>query len=278
MPKGIYKNNRLNIVGQTFERWNVIKFSHMDIKHRSMFLCKCNCGTERIVAGASLVNNISKSCGCLKRDTDKNKMLHNYTGERIGRLTVLEQTEPLSTSWGKKMRRWKVKCDCGTERIIQTQTLRMHKKSGFGSCGCWRKERNRQKRLKHLRPYEFYLNRLKNSTNNRNKKGKGKNNPIKMNINYDDLIKLIPSEGTGFCHYCEKPIFWDKYEEPKSLIGRKCGHNFDRKDNSKGYEINNIIFSCGDCNRTRGDRFTYEEFILISPILKTIRKNREQST
>lgn len=261
---------RKNITGLKFNRWTVLRFSHIDNRHRSMFLCKCNCGTERIVIGASLVNGSSKSCGCLKRDTDKNKMFHDYAGERIGRLIVLGQTEPLSTNGNKKFRRWNVKCDCGTEKILQTQTLRKQKKSGYGSCGCWSKERNRQERLKHLRPYEFYLNRLKNSAKGRNKK-KEKKNLIKVKLNYNDIIKLIPKNGLGFCHYCGEPLFWDKYEKSKTSLNRRSGHNFDRKDNSKGYEIDNIIFCCGDCNRTRGDRFTYEEFMLISPVLKKIK-------
>ena len=264
MPK------KLDLIGQKFGRWNIKKFIRMNKNHQSTFLCECICGKEKFIVGASLKNGSSKSCGCLKQDMDKNKMLHDYTGERIGRLTIIEQTEPLITSWNKKMRKWKTKCDCGNEKIIQTQTLRKQKKSGIGSCGCWSKERNRLKRQKYTKPYEFYLKRIINSVNCRNKHKK--DNFIKVSIKYADLLKIIPKNGIGTCHYCSKPLFWNKYEEQKNSPNRKSGHNFDRIDNSKGYEKNNLIFCCGDCNRTRGDRFTYKEFMLFSPILTKIRK------
>jgi len=267
------KNNRkIPMTGLKFGRLTVVEEAGRSNGGFVLWKCVCDCGNEKVINGASLRQGISRSCGCLKKDTDKNKMLHDYTGERIGRLKVLKQTEPISTNGNKKHRRWHVKCDCGVEKTLQTQTLRKQKETGFGSCGCWSKERNRQKRLKHTKPYSFYLNRIRNSVNNRNKKRK--NNLIKVDINYTDLISLIPKDGSGFCHYCGEPIFWDKHEEPKNSPKRRSGHNFDRKDNSKGYEVNNIIPCCGSCNKTRGDRFTYEEFMLIAPILKTIRMNR----
>lgn len=58
-----------DLSGQHFNRWTVIKpaekFSYTD---ESCFLCRCDCGTERIITRSHLTTGHSKSCGCLKRD------------------------------------------------------------------------------------------------------------------------------------------------------------------------------------------------------------------
>jgi hypothetical protein len=53
------------------------------------------------------------------------------------------------------------------------------------------------------------------------------------------------------------------------------GHNLDRIDNSKPHYSWNVTVACGDCNRTRGDIFTFEEFTLLRDGLVEIRKRRE---
>jgi hypothetical protein len=35
-------------------------------EHKSLWLCKCNCGNETVVAGATLKRGNTKSCGCLQ--------------------------------------------------------------------------------------------------------------------------------------------------------------------------------------------------------------------
>ena len=47
-----------------------------------------------------------------------------------------------------------------------------------------------------------------------------------------------------------------------------------RKDNDIGYVKNNLVVCCWECNRLKSDRFTYKEFIKLSPILKEIMQNR----
>ena len=59
---------RHDITGQRFERWLVVRFSHVGNFQRSYWLCRCDCGTERIVARSLLQEGQSRSCGCLKRD------------------------------------------------------------------------------------------------------------------------------------------------------------------------------------------------------------------
>lgn len=56
----------LNRVGKKYGRLTVIKFSHIE-KRNACWLCKCDCGNEKIVSGHSLQKENTRSCGCLKK-------------------------------------------------------------------------------------------------------------------------------------------------------------------------------------------------------------------
>ena len=58
----------LDLKGKTFNRLTVIKRVDSDKKGQSMWLCKCDCGTVKIVRGYCLKKGLTKSCGCLRRD------------------------------------------------------------------------------------------------------------------------------------------------------------------------------------------------------------------
>lgn len=63
------KYNRLEIIGPV-------------IKHK--VLCKCECGKQKEIAVRYLVNNRTKSCGCLSIETTKKILTtHNKTYTRI---------------------------------------------------------------------------------------------------------------------------------------------------------------------------------------------------
>ena len=62
-----------DLTGKRFGRWVVIKYDHTN-KHREPYWeCKCECGTTKVVLGASLKNGNSRSCGCLQRDTARKR-------------------------------------------------------------------------------------------------------------------------------------------------------------------------------------------------------------
>ena len=61
----------------------------------------------------------------------------DLTGQRFGRLVVLERAEDHVTKSGKKVKQWNCLCDCGNEKIVRHGELRNgHTKS----CGCLHKE------------------------------------------------------------------------------------------------------------------------------------------
>ncbi len=61
--------NRI-LPGEKYERWTVIKFVERQ-KTMYLWLCKCQCGTEKIVGAAGLRQGKSRSCGCLRNDLRK---------------------------------------------------------------------------------------------------------------------------------------------------------------------------------------------------------------
>jgi len=59
----------INLIGQKFGRLMVIKRAYPNAKDRNVrWLCKCECGEEKIVTGGHLRGGSVKSCGCLKRE------------------------------------------------------------------------------------------------------------------------------------------------------------------------------------------------------------------
>ena len=58
--------NFKDLTGQKFGRLIVIKFVGTDHNQKSLWLCKCQCGKEKIFGGSNLRNGNSKSCGCLR--------------------------------------------------------------------------------------------------------------------------------------------------------------------------------------------------------------------
>ena len=68
IPKIGVVSHPSDLTGQRFGRWTVIKFAGRDEKRRLMWLCKCDCGTERAVWESHLKSGDSRSCGCLQRE------------------------------------------------------------------------------------------------------------------------------------------------------------------------------------------------------------------
>jgi hypothetical protein len=58
---------RINLAGQTFGRWTVV--SHVGvIGTNATWLCRCECGTERVLRSNNLRTGNTESCGCASRE------------------------------------------------------------------------------------------------------------------------------------------------------------------------------------------------------------------
>lgn len=59
-------SRRIDLTGQRIGAWTVIAYVGNVGQVLSSWLCRCDCGTERHVAGQSLRNKLTNSCGCMK--------------------------------------------------------------------------------------------------------------------------------------------------------------------------------------------------------------------
>ena len=63
------KNRKSDIFNKRFGRLLVIGESEVKSKDgHYKWICKCDCGTELLVSGNSLVRGVTKSCGCINRE------------------------------------------------------------------------------------------------------------------------------------------------------------------------------------------------------------------
>lgn len=115
-------------------KWTVI-----DYAGNSKWNCVCECGTHKAVAGVTLRNGTSKSCGCDRVAPN----LKNEIGNRYGRLVVLRE-DGLSNDKHKK---WICRCDCGNEVSVIGKNLRAGLTT---SCGCYRAEKRTEHNFKDL--------------------------------------------------------------------------------------------------------------------------------
>lgn len=76
-----------NLINKRFGRWKVISFDKNSNNNMAYWICQCECGTIKSVAGRDLKNGKSKSCGCLKnelasirsrKNTKTNKLKEKY--------------------------------------------------------------------------------------------------------------------------------------------------------------------------------------------------------
>lgn len=64
------------------------------------------------------------------------------------------------------------------------------------------------------------------------------------------------------CEYCQFPL-------------NKSGYGLDRLDNTKGYELSNVVPCCKECNVARNSNFTPEEMKLtVGPAIRAIKLAR----
>lgn len=66
--KGIQNKRELNI-GERFNRLTVLNFFGKDDHGKFCYLCKCDCGKEKVVRKTYLLRGRVKSCGCLHSET-----------------------------------------------------------------------------------------------------------------------------------------------------------------------------------------------------------------
>ena len=67
-PKGLHRGNtyrRINLIGQQFGKLKVISLAGKNRWGNLLFLCKCDCGGQKVIPSANLRDSRTQSCGCM---------------------------------------------------------------------------------------------------------------------------------------------------------------------------------------------------------------------
>lgn len=79
---GCYKTE--NIIGKKFGRLVVIQNVGKNKRNHNLYLCKCDCGNEKIICSGSIKSGNTKSCGCLTKEiASQNNRKHGKRNTKL---------------------------------------------------------------------------------------------------------------------------------------------------------------------------------------------------
>jgi hypothetical protein len=213
-----YPMKRNDITGLRFGRLVVIKEIEKKICKKGAiyyWLCKCDCGIEKVIAKSSLLNGSTVSCGCYLKESSakrRHEQSKDITGMRFGKLTAICQSR-----YENNISYWLCRCDCGKESVVNKKSLT----GGVTkSCGCLAKELTRARSITHgesgTRLYKIWAG---------------------MKRRCNDLeFERYGKRGISVCNE------WNTYDVFRDWAlnnGYDDNLTIDRIDNDKGYEPNN---------------------------------------
>ena len=117
-----------DLTRKKFNLLTVIKQVEKDKYGNVQWLCRCECGGEKIVTSHNLLKNMVKSCGCIK--------CKSLIGLKFGKLTILQLDHIETKKVNNKIKKeefYKCLCDCGNITIKRRSSLIGGKTK---SCGC----------------------------------------------------------------------------------------------------------------------------------------------
>jgi len=123
-----------NISGNRYGELLVIQRTGNDKHGQALWLCRCDCGNEKVFPSYSLRNQKAHNCG------EHNRI---FAHQRFGRLIALEVVGSHASNGGAL---WRCACDCGSEVVVIAAHLR---NGNTSSCGCLKRERTIEIRTIH---------------------------------------------------------------------------------------------------------------------------------
>lgn len=126
-------NKVIDLTGQRFGKLVVEEFNRTYKNGRELWKCQCDCGNHIVVSKERLESGRKLNCGCGSFLSHSKRHIIDLTGEKFGKLTVMEVSYNNEKTERDGKMRWKCRCECGN--IIYT--LRNSLISGnTKSCGC----------------------------------------------------------------------------------------------------------------------------------------------
>lgn len=171
MPRFLDRTN------MRYGRLLVIKYAGKDKRNKHLWLCKCDCGNEKVVVADNLSSGKSKSCGCLKREFFAKK------GNQFG-LYKDRQKAMMKVQYSHLKRRHSNKQMSG--EIIDFETFSLLSKSRCKYCG-----------LEYSKEIEDRLNESKN-------KKRLSDEVLKINgiDRIDPSVGYTKENSVSCCKYC----------------------------------------------------------------------------
>jgi hypothetical protein len=118
----------IDLIGKRFGRLVVVSRSNNKNFSNYKWLCKCDCGNTVEVAGGSLQQGATNSCGCLRKEVVSNSFSKDMVGQKFGKLIVIKKI-----GIKRKLVLWECLCDCGNVVNVIGAYLRNGETK---SCGC----------------------------------------------------------------------------------------------------------------------------------------------
>ena len=106
-------------------------------KNKSIvWMCRCDCGTEKEIPAYFMTGGKVKSCGCLKKETDRQPKGNtiDMLNKKFGHLTVIARDGSDKNGQAK----WLCQCDCGNPKQISVLGDNL-RRGHTQSCGCERR-------------------------------------------------------------------------------------------------------------------------------------------
>lgn len=238
---------KIDILHKKFNLLYVISFEGITKAGNKKYLCRCDCGNEKIVIGSDLTSGRTLSCGCLKygeRLDIKNK--------KFGMLTAIDYAYKKNNAFY-----WECTCECGNTKIVNAAKLRSGESK---SCGClWK---NNIRKEKGIMPAKQIFNSYKRNANKYNRV---------FELTFEEFL-IITSKN---CFYCGRaPI---ASFQPKDSWAPYVYNGIDRVDNSIGYIKSNVVPCCKNCNVAKAQMTQEEFFNLVEMIFKNTLGSRQIS-
>lgn len=170
-----HPSNFIDLTGKEYENFTVIKQGNGRYtkggQYKATWICKCVCGNEFEVDGATIRKGNVYSCGCM-RYKNRDRFYDNLVGRKFGRLTVIRRLHPSEVT--SSQYNWLCQCECG--KYIHASANKL-KTGHTKSCGCLKNEFSigevtRTHGLRNTRLYAVYSGMKQRCFNQNNKRYK----------------------------------------------------------------------------------------------------------
>jgi hypothetical protein len=256
---GCLKHIKQDLTGQRFGRLVVLNRTRVDGGRNVFWKCLCDCGNIKEVRGRLLKSGNTKSCGCYALELAY-ESAEDLTGQRFGRLVVIELIRVKNKNNNKSMAYWKCLCDCGNYKTTAARTLKCGQAL---SCGCLRKERLLEANSKSFGESSF--NEVYSSY-----RGSAKKRGLEFNLTKEDVRILINNR----CFYCGRES--SNLQKSSSNNGDYLYNGIDRVNNYLGYTLDNVVSCCYMCNWSKREKTKVEFLLWIKDVYEySIKKNGE---